>query len=120
LPTPDLSWGYALFAANAVLYVLLGYQLLRWKRYSRLQAAGLPEAFGLLWKELMRIDPAMPAGSTWEEAIAEVSRMNVEVDWSKLNQALRAYEAHRYGGEPITQVSYNEVLILARELKRKR
>jgi len=112
---------YALVSADVVLYALLALQLLRpWRGRGQGASPGAAEAFALLGAEIRRSVPSIPPGFTWEEAVVEARKLKVDVDWPSVDKAVRSYEGYRYGekGEPVS--GYEEILRLARELRRSR
>jgi hypothetical protein len=99
-----------LWGANAGLYALLLVNVFRGRRQKAV-AANLAEAFRTLEAALKHGVPDLPAGFTWEEAMA---RLNVkEVDSKAIGEALKSYEAYRYGGLPLPDSDYKEIVRVA-------
>jgi hypothetical protein len=102
----DLFTG-ALLALNVVLYAYLGFAALRLRR-RRFSPSNLSEAFGGLEAALKQSVPDLPAGFTWEEAVSRLRSYGVKTD--AMEGALRGYEAYRYGGAPLPDLDYREVV----------
>lgn len=111
---------YVFASADAALYLVLAAQLLRSRRVRIRRDLGAAGAFALFGEEIRRAVPHMQLGFTWEEAIGEARKLNVDVDWPSVDRAVQSYEGYRYGGmeEPVT--GYEEIGRLARELRRTR
>jgi hypothetical protein len=97
----------ALLALNVVLYASLGLSTLRLRR-RRFTPANLSEAFSGLEAALKRSVPDLPAGFTWEEAVSRLRSYGVQTD--AMEGALKGYEAYRYGGAPLPDLDYREVV----------
>lgn len=108
----DLLLG-ALLALDLALFASLFYAILSRSR-------GLPDptdlgqAFGSLELALVESMPDLPSGFTWEEAVARLRSSGVQTQ--SMEGALRSYEAYRYGGAPLPDTDYREVVRLARAL----
>ncbi len=63
--------------------------------------------------------PWLPAGSTWEEAFEQLKEARVKADWVKVDGALSAYEAYRYGGSPATVAGKDDVVALAHVIQKR-
>jgi hypothetical protein len=112
---------YVLVSADVALYALLALQLLSsWRGGGRSGSLGATEAFALLGAEIRRSVPGIPPGFTWEEAIVEARKLEVRVDWASVDREVRSYEGYRYGGKGELASGYEEILRLARELRRSR
>ncbi|MDE1853646.1 MAG: hypothetical protein KGI38_07860 [Thaumarchaeota archaeon] len=114
------AMGYALVAANAIVYSILALQLLRNRTRGPAGPLTMSDAFEVLGTELKRQIPPIPRGFTWREAIGELQKMKLEVDWLRLGRELDVYEAYRYGGTKEGGAEYGEVLALAKELRSRR
>ncbi len=99
-----------LLAANIAIYSLIIFSVLRRKRRS-VQASNLADAFRILEKTLKSKFPDMPPGLTWEEVLDRVEVENSTR--SGLDVALESYEAYRFGGLPIGESDFSEVLRVA-------
>jgi len=99
-----------LWGANAVLYVLLLVNVFHGRR-QRAAATNLAEAFRDLEAALKAAVPDLPAGFTWEEAVSRLK--DRQVDSKAIEDALRKYEAYRYGGLPMPDSDYREVVRVA-------
>ena len=111
---------YILIGANALIYILLFLQVVRREAGRAPVAGGMSGAFEMLGVELNRRIPEMPPGYTWREAVAEVKKRKLKVDWKKVGSALASYEAVRYGGEGEDEADCGEILVLAKELRSSR
>ncbi|MDG7007000.1 MAG: hypothetical protein JRN06_02005 [Nitrososphaerota archaeon] len=113
--------GYGLVSIDVALYALLALQLLRSGQGRGLgETIGAEEAFALLGAEIRRSVPNVPPGFTWEEAIGEARKLEIDVDWPSVDKAVQRYECYRYGGEEEPVTGYEEIHRLARELRRAR
>jgi len=79
----------ALLALNVVLYVPLVLSALR-RRKHKINASNLADAFSGLELALKEAVPDLPAGFTWEEAIARLRSSGVRTDG--MDYALKGYE----------------------------
>jgi hypothetical protein len=113
-----MDWTDGLAGANAVLYLLLAYQLIQARGSKTTQAENLSEAFGVLDEEVKKRLPSLPPGHTWRDVVDEAKRRNLRVDWPSFGKSMDAYEELRYGGSGGGGADYREVLVLAKELKR--
>jgi hypothetical protein len=103
----------ALLALNVVLYVPLVLSSLRQKR-RRVSASNLADAFHGLELALKQAVPGLPAGFTWEEAVARLRSSGVST--AGVEGALRGYEEYRYGGLPLPDLDFREVVKVANSL----
>ena len=103
----------ALLALNIALYVPLVLMALRRRRH-KVNAANLADAFNGLEMALKEAVPDLPAGFTWEEAIARLQSSGVQTEG--MGAALRSYEEYRYGGSPLPDLDFREVVKLANML----
>jgi len=102
-----------LWGANAFLYALLLVNVFRGRR-RKVAASNLAEAFRTLEAALKQGVPDLPAGFTWEEAMA---RLRVkDLDSKSIEAALKGYEAYRYGGLPLPNSDYKEIVRVANML----
>ncbi|HUI01167.1 MAG TPA: hypothetical protein VLX56_06015 [Nitrososphaerales archaeon] len=99
----------ALLALNVALFAPLVLAAMRARRRTR--ASNLADAFDGLEKALRRAAPDLPAGFTWEEAVARLRASGVKTEG--IEPALRGYEDYRYGGQPLPNLDYSEVLKVA-------
>ncbi|HEV2389224.1 MAG TPA: hypothetical protein VGS04_00720 [Nitrososphaerales archaeon] len=100
----------ALLALNVVLYASLAFAALRLRR-RKFSASSLSEAFKDLELALKEAVPDLPSGFTWEEAIARLRSSGVRTE--PMEGALKSYEAYRFGGAPLPDVDYREVVKVA-------
>jgi hypothetical protein len=103
----------ALLALNGVLYAALAIAVLN-RRMRRVSAKNLPEAFKGLEIALKQAVPDLPAGFTWGEAVARLRSAGVKTN--KMESALKGYEDYRYGGTPLPDVDFHEVVKVANML----
>lgn len=85
-------------------------------RRRRIKADNLADAFGGLELALKEAAPDLPAGFTWEEALARLKAAGVKTDG--MEGALKGYEEYRYGGLPLPDVDFREVLKVANMISR--
>lgn len=111
---------YLLAALDAALYAVLVIQLLRSRARSRAGPGSMADAFSLLGTEVGRAIPAISPGFTWHEAVAESKKLDLDVDWLKVERALDAYEGFRYGGGDDPGSGYEEIGRFALELRRRK
>jgi hypothetical protein len=104
----------ALLALNVVLYAALAIAILR-RRMRRVSAKDLAEAFKGLETALKQAVPDLPAGFTWGEAVARLRSAGVRTDGT-LEEALKGYEGYRYGGAPLPDLDFREVVKVANML----
>jgi hypothetical protein len=116
---PDDAYVVALALADLGLYGWASYALLRPRYRGREGAKDISEAFAALGAALKEAIPDIPPGFTWNEAVLRSKALDLRVDWDRVGRAVRAYEARRYGGEETPGTDYSEVLVLARELRRR-
>ena len=102
-----------LWGANAILYAVLLVNVF-YRRRQRVVASNLAEAFRDLEAALKAAVPDLPAGFTWEEAMARLK--DREVDSRAIEDALQKYEEYRYGGLPLPDSDYKEVVRVANML----
>lgn len=107
---------YLLTAADAVLFLLAGLQLLGQRR-RRLRPRTLPEAFLGLGESLKFAFPDLPVGFTWREGLARARNSAAGVKWQSVERALDAYEGYRYGRKAAESQDYSEVAKLANVLR---
>ncbi len=103
----------ALLALNIALYAPLVLMALRRRRH-KVSAANLADAFNGLEMALKEAVPDLPAGFTWEEAIARLQSSGVKTEG--MGAALRSYEEYRYGGSPLPDLDFREVVKVANML----
>ncbi|HUI00909.1 MAG TPA: DUF4129 domain-containing protein [Nitrososphaerales archaeon] len=99
-----------LLALDALLYFTLASALLS-RRGRRVNAKNLAEAFKALEAALKQAVPDLPDGFTWGEALERLRSAGVETDG--MENALKGYERYRYGGRPLPDVDYHEVVMVA-------
>jgi hypothetical protein len=102
----------ALLALNIALYVPLVLAALRGRR--KVTASNLADAFKGLELALKKAVPDLPAGFTWEEAIVRLRSSGVRTEG--MEGALRGYEGFRYGGLPLPDLDFREVVKVANML----
>jgi hypothetical protein len=103
----------ALLASNILLYVPLVLVALR-RRRRKVNASNLADAFSGLELALKEAVPDLPAGFTWEEAVARLRTSGVRTEG--MEGALRGYEEYRYGGVPLPDLDFREVVKIANRL----
>jgi hypothetical protein len=103
----------ALLALNVVLYATLVFAALRLRR-RKFAASNLGEAFNDLELALKEAVPDLPSGFTWEEAVARLRSSGMSTE--AVEGALKGYEAYRYGGAPLPDLDYREVVHVANML----
>lgn len=105
----------ALLALNVALYIPLVLAALR-RRRRKVTASNLADAFNRLELALREAVPGLPAGFTWEEAIARLRSSGVRTEG--VEGALKSYEGYRYGGLPLPDLDFREVVKVADMLGR--
>jgi len=105
----------ALLLVNIVLYAPLVLAATG-RRRRKVKADNLAEAFTGLELALKETVPDLPAGFTWEEAVARLKSSGVKTDG--MENALKGYEEYRYGGIPLPDLDFNEVVKVANKLGR--
>jgi hypothetical protein len=103
----------ALLALNVLLYVPLVLSPLG-RRMRRVSATNLAEAFKGLEVALKQAVPDLPAGFTWGEAVARLRSAGVQT--GGMENALKGYEDYRYGGTPLPDLDFHEVVKVANML----
>lgn len=103
----------ALLAVNVVLYIPLIFAAMGRRRH-RVNASNLPDAFKGLELALKEAVPDLPAGFTWEEAVARLNSSGVQT--KGMEDALKGYEEYRYGGVPLPDLDFREVVKVANTL----
>ena len=98
---------------NIALYIPLVLSALRRRRH-KVNASNLADAFSGLELALKEAVPDLPAGFTWEEAIARIKSTGVKTDG--MDNALKGYEEYRYGGSPLPDMDFREVVRVANML----
>jgi hypothetical protein len=102
-----------LLALNVALFVPLVLAVFRRRRH-RVKASNLADAFGGLELALKQAVPDLPAGFTWEEAVARLKSSGVKTEG--MEQALKGYEEFRYGGSPLPNLDFREVVKVANRI----
>jgi hypothetical protein len=105
----------ALLALNVVLYASLGFAALGQRR-RKVEPSNLMEAFNGLELALKESVPDLPSGFTWEEALARLKSSGVKTE--AMEDALKSYEEYRYGGAPLPELDYREVVNVTHMLGR--
>ncbi len=103
----------ALLVINIVLYVPLVWAVFR-RRRRKVNASNLADAFNGLEMALKEAVPDLPAGFTWEEAVARLRSSGVQT--KGMEEALKSYEEYRYGGLPLPDLDFREVVKVANML----
>lgn len=103
----------ALLGLNVVLYIPLFWTALG-RRRRRVKASNLADAFSGLELALKDAVPDLPAGFTWEQAVVRLRSSGVQTQG--MEDALRGYEEYRYGGVPMPDVDFHEVVKVANML----
>ena len=102
-----------LLVLNIALYAPLVFAALRRRRH-RVAATNLVEAFNGLELALKSAVPDLPAGFTWEEAVGRLKASGV---WTvEMEAALKGYEEYRYGGAPLPDIDFRDVVKVANML----
>lgn len=99
-----------LLVVNVLLYIPLVWTALG-RRRRKVKASNLADAFGGLEAALKEAVPDLPAGFTWEEAVSRLKSSGVKTEG--MEEALRRYEEYRYGGLPLPELDFREVLRVA-------
>jgi hypothetical protein len=99
-----------MLAVNVVLYVALVFTVLS-GRARRVNAENLAEAFKGLEVALMQAVPDLPDGFTWGDAVARLRSAGIQTNG--MENALKGYEEYRYGGTPLPNVDFHEVVMVA-------
>jgi hypothetical protein len=99
-----------MLAVNVVLYVALVLTV-QSGRGRRVNAENLADAFKGLEVALKRAVPDLPEGFTWGDAVARLRSAGIQTNG--MEDALKGYEAYRYGGTPLPDVDFHEVVIVA-------
>jgi hypothetical protein len=102
-----------LLILNVALYIPLVLFTLR-RRRQRVVASNLVDAFNGLEQALKEAVPDLPPGFTWEEAIARLRSSGLRTDEMELT--LKGYEGYRYGGLPLPDLDFREVVKVANML----
>ena len=102
-----------LLVVNVLLYIPLVWTALG-RRRRRVKASNLADAFSGLELALKDGVPDLPAGFTWEEAVARLRSSGVQT--KGMEDALKGYEEYRYGGVPLPDLDFREVVRLANML----
>jgi hypothetical protein len=103
----------ALVALDVVLYAALAFAILT-HRMRMVSAKNLAEAFKGLETALKQAVPDLPSGFTWGEAVARLRSAGVQTDG--MESALKGYEDYRYGGTPLPDLDFREVVKVANML----
>lgn len=103
----------ALLVLNVALYVPLILAAMG-RRRRRVKATNLAEAFTGLELALKEAVPDLPSGFTWEEAVARLESSGVKT--KGMETALKGYEEYRYGGSPLPDMDFREVVKVANAL----
>jgi hypothetical protein len=107
--SPTIILG-GLVGLNIALYAPLVFAAVQ-RRRRRVAATNLVEAFNGLELALKNAVPDLPAGFTWEEA---VDRLKASGVWTvEMEDALKGYEAYRYGGAPLPDIDFRAVVEVA-------
>jgi hypothetical protein len=99
-----------MLAVNVVLYVALVLTV-QSGRARRVSAENLAEAFKGLEVALKQAVPDLPEGFTWGDAVARLRSAGIQTNG--MEDALKGYEEYRYGGTPLPNVDFHEVVIVA-------
>jgi hypothetical protein len=103
-----------MLAVNVVLYVALVLTV-QSGRARRVSAENLAEAFKGLEVALKQAVPDLPEGFTWGDAVARLRSAGIQTNG--MEDALKGYEEYRYGGTPLPNVDFHEVVIVANFLE---
>ena len=96
-----------LLVVDGVLYSLLLFSVLR-RRRNQVIISNLVDAFRAL-ETAIKENSDLPSGFTWREALRRL-RVRQGLDLGEMETALNSYEAYRYGGLPLSESDYKEVL----------
>jgi len=80
----------------------------------RVKADNLAQAFEGLEMALKQALPDLPAGFTWGDAVARLTSAGVQTNG--MEAALEGYEDYRYGGTPLPNLDFHEVVMVANML----
>ena len=114
----ELTIVIILVVANIATYLLLMAGIVRARRSAFPPASNAEEAFAILERSLKATFPDLPEGFTWNEVVARLRTMKLEMNWADIEVDLRQYEAYRYGGIRYTNINTRSVLRLASSLPR--
>ena len=103
----------ALLALDVVLYAALVMAILK-RRTRRVSAKNLADAFKGLETALKQAAPDLPAGFTWGDAVARLKSAGLQTNG--MENALKGYEDYRYGGTPLPDLDFHEVVKVANML----
>jgi hypothetical protein len=107
-------------ALNIIAYASLGLGVDRWNR-QRLRLPSDPvAAFSVLEASLRRAFPDIRDGFTWREAITRARSARPELDWTRLEKDVDAYERYRYGDGEAPPAMGGEFLQLLKAVRRLR
>jgi hypothetical protein len=112
------NYEYALIAANMVAYVLIILALLKGRTKRFPENVTLEQAFRILEASLKESFPELPEGYTWKEIITKLRSTRMNIDWWEVEDTLKKYEAHRYGGFDFKNPDPHSVLRIAQQLPR--
>jgi hypothetical protein len=111
----DLDYEVAL---NAFAYASLAIGLVLWRRQWLPLPADSVAAFRLLEVNLKRAFPDISEGFTWREAILRARNLKGDIEWDKIEEDVKVYEAYRYGDGPVPPTPGDEFLGLLKTLRR--
>ena len=100
-------------ALNVALFFPLVWAVFR-RRRRRVSALNLADAFNGLELALKEAVPDLPPGFTWEEAVARLKVSGLQT--KGIDEALKSYEAYRYGELPLPDLDFREVVRVANML----
>ena len=106
----------ALAVADMVLVAAAATGVVLSRRLRPEKVTDLRAAFDMLDNSIQRYLPALPNGYTWGEAFQLLRSKNLVADWTRMEETLSEYEAHRYGGMPEPTHGQEEVISLAMKL----
>ena len=118
MPLEDILTLNVLVPLDIIIYASLILGVSQSKRKTQPRVEDPVLAFELLEKSLEKAFPELPPGFTLREALSRAERLNLNVDWNRIQLALGRYEAFRYGGEALPGKVQEEVLRLAAILPR--
>jgi hypothetical protein len=118
----DLVVVYSLIAVNVILYglMLLGY--VRGRKGAGSPGTSPTEAFAFLESSFKSRFPNVREGFTWSEVISKAKSDNpsMDVNWRRIETAVDAYEAYRYGQTNKLDFDAEEIVKLGNLLHKKK
>jgi hypothetical protein len=114
----DSLFLYLLLGANIIVYVILALGIAKSRQARLPKNPTVDDAFRILEVSIFRAFPDLPSGFTWNEVMNKVKTLNLDLDWSEIENTFRKYEDYRYGGIEYTNANVDVILRLSSELPR--